>query len=102
VIDSAFHVIARAGRPRHAPAVVPGPRTTVDVAALRPDATLVEGTLARVRDYLAQHREAVACIFRACANPPGPAGCGASTRPEQTGKALSMKRVTMWPALYLL
>jgi hypothetical protein len=74
VIDSAFHAITRAGRPRHPPAVVPGPRTTVDAAAMRPDATLVEQTLARVRGYLAQHREAVACFFPSLGQAPWTCG----------------------------
>src|SRR5216683_2227125 len=63
VIDSAFHVITRAGCPRPAPAAARDPRATVDTAAVRPEAALVERTLARVRAYLAQHRRAVAGLF---------------------------------------
>ena len=63
VIDSAFHVIARTGRPQPAPAGPAGPRVTVDTAAARPAAALVDRTLAKVRVYLAQHRGALACLF---------------------------------------
>ncbi|HUY45678.1 MAG TPA: hypothetical protein VMV92_08130 [Streptosporangiaceae bacterium] len=63
VIDSAFHVIARTGHPRLAPAAPPGERATVDAAAVRPDARLVERTLAKVRAYLAQHRAAIRSLF---------------------------------------
>lgn len=63
VIDSAFHVIARAGHPRPAPAAPHGPRATVDTAVVRPEAALVERTLAQVRAYLAQQRAAIGCLF---------------------------------------
>jgi glucosylglycerate synthase len=63
VIDSAFHVIARVGYTRPARAARHSPRATVDTAATRPDAALVERTLARVRAYLAQQRAAIGCLF---------------------------------------
>ncbi len=47
VIDSAFQVIVRTGRPRPAVGTDGGPRSTVDAAAVRPGAALVERTLAR-------------------------------------------------------
>ena len=63
VIDSAIHVIARAGHPRPVPTASPVERSTVDAAAVRPDAGLVERTLAKVRIYLAQHCAAIRSLF---------------------------------------
>jgi hypothetical protein len=63
VIDSLFHVIARAGRPRQPPEATSPPRTTVDAVAVRPETARVERALARVRAYLARRRSAVMATF---------------------------------------
>jgi hypothetical protein len=63
VIDSLFHVISLAGCPRRVPEAVPGPRTTVDVMAVRPEQALIERTAARVRAYLSCHRDEVTALF---------------------------------------
>jgi glucosylglycerate synthase len=63
VIDSLWHVIVMGGYPRRATAPPGSVRTTVDITACRPDASLVERTFAKVSRYVVRHQDAITQLY---------------------------------------
>jgi glucosylglycerate synthase len=75
VIDTLWHVIYMSGSSRPLRSAQASARSTVDHAAIRPDADLTRRTFARVSCYLADHAGVVADVFPCLAGAvPGPDG----------------------------